>query len=230
MPQFEPPKFFLLFLIAVSIFGLALVPLLLLQPSMQAYLSPLRRPLVGAIYSLVCIVGVVAVFYPGKCRMMFQKPNRIPDSNKTYASAVQLKGHHPDCEKFSANRITIGGSVFCSACSGLLIGAIAAMVVIVLFSLGFFVLGTGSLWVLVAGEVLMVLGLAQIKMRGYVKMAVNALFVVGSCISLIVADLAAQSLLVDAYVLGLIVFTLWLRILLSEWNNKKMCLGCGRCV
>jgi hypothetical protein len=229
MPQSEPSKFFLLFLIAVSIFGLALVPLLLLQPILPTYLSPLRRLMVGAIYSVVCIAGVVAVFYPGKCRMMFQKPYISSGSGKNSASAVQLKGHHPDCEKFSANRITIGGSVFCAACSGLLIGAIVAMVVTALFSLGFFVLGTSSLWVLIGGEVLMLVGLAQIKMTGYVKMAVNALFVVGSCISLVVADLAAQSLLVDAYVLGLIVFTLWLRILLSEWNNKKMCAECGCC-
>jgi hypothetical protein len=162
--------------------------------------------------------------------MMFQKPYISSGSGKTSASAVQLKGHHPDCEKFSVNRITIGGSVFCAACSGLLIGAIVAMVGVVLFSLGFFVSGTGGIWVLVAGEVMMLVGLAQIKMRGYVKMAVNVLFVVGSFISLVVADLAAQSLLVDVYVLGLIVFTLWLRILLSEWNNKKMCVGCGRCV
>ena len=96
---------------------------------------------------------------------------------------MQFKGHHPDCEKFSGNRITIRGSVFCAACSGLLIGAIAAMVGVVLFSLGFFNLETGSLWVLAAGEVLMLVGLAQIKMGGYVKMAVNALFVVGSFIS-----------------------------------------------
>ena len=131
---------------------------------------------------------------------------------------------------FSANRITIRGSVFCAACSGLLIGAIVAMVGIVLFSLGFFDLGTGSLWVLVAGEVLMLVGLAQIKMGGFVKMAVNALFVVGSFVSLVAADLAGQSLLVDAYVLGLIVFMLWFRILLSEWKNKKTCVACGRCV
>ncbi len=76
----------------------------------------------------------------------------------------------------------------------------------------------------------MLVGLAQIKLGGYVKMAVNALFVVGSCIVLVAADLAAQSLLVDAYVLGLIVFMLWFRILLSEWNNKKTCLACGRCI
>ena len=230
MPQSEPSKFFLLFLVAVSVFGLALVPLLLLQPNLQVDQSPFRRPLVGAIYSVVCIVGIVAVFYPGKCRMMFQKPNVSPDSRKPSASTMQFKGHHPDCEKFSANRITIRGSVFCAACSGLLMGAIVAMVGIVLFSLGFFGLGTGSLWVLAVGEVLMLVGLAQIKMGGYVKMAVNALFVVGSCISLVVADLAGQSLLVDAYVLGLIVFMLWFRILLSEWNNKRICVACGRCI
>jgi hypothetical protein len=109
-------------------------------------------------------------------------------------------------------------------------GAIAAMAGVVLFSLGFFDLGTGSLWVLAVGEVLMLAGLAQIKMRGYVKMAVNALFVVGSWISLVAADLAGQSLLVDAYMLGLIVFMLCFRILLSEWNNKKICVACGRCI
>ncbi|HLN89532.1 MAG TPA: hypothetical protein VK253_05655, partial [Candidatus Binatia bacterium] len=139
-------------------------------------------------------------------------------------------GHHPDCEEFSANRLIIRDSVFCAACSGLLVGAVASMTWVVLFSLGFLNLGTGSFWVLSAGEVLMVAGLAQIKMKGYVKMAMNALFVVGSCISLVEVDLVGQSLLVDAYILGLIVFVLWFRILLSEWNNKRICVACGRCV
>ena len=87
-----------------------------------------------------------------------------------------------------------------------------------------------SVWALMVGEALMLMGLTQIKMQGYVKTAVNALFVVGSCISLFATDLAGQSLLIDAYVLGLIVFMLWFRILLSEWNNKKTCLTCGHCI
>ena len=217
----------LLFLVAVSVFGLALVPLLLLAPNLPADQLPLRRPIVGVIYSVICIVGIVAVFYPGKCRMMFQKPNVSSDLS---ASTIPVRGHHLDCEKFSANRITIRGSVFCAACSGLLMGAIAALVGVVLFSLGFFDLGTGSFWILAAGEVLMFMGLAQIKMRGYAKMAVNALFVVGSFTSLVAADLIGQSLLVDAYVLGLIVFMLWFRILLSEWKNKRICVACGHCI
>jgi hypothetical protein len=230
LPKSEPPRFFLLFLVAVLVFGLVLVPLLLLQPNLQADQPLFRRPLVGAMYSVICIAGIVAVFYPGKCRMMFKKPNISPDSNIRSASAIQIRGHHPDCEKFSGNRIIIRGSVFCAACSGLLFGAIAVIVGVVLFSLGFFDLGTGNLWVLAVGEVLMLAGLAQIKVRGYLKMAMNTLFVVGSFISLVVADLAGQSLLVDAYVLGLIVFMLWFRILLSEWNNKRICMACGRCI
>jgi hypothetical protein len=229
LPKSEPPIFFLLFLVAVLVFGLVLAPLLLLQPNLQADQSLFRRPLVCAMYSVICIAGIVAVFYPRKCGMVFKKPNASPDSNIRSASAIQMRGHHPDCEKFSGNRIIIRDSVFCAACSGLLIGAIAAMVGDVLFYLGFFDSGTRSLWVLAAGEVLMLVGLAQIKMGGYVKMAVNALFVVGSSISLFVADLVGQSLVVDAYVLGLIFFTLWLRILLSEWKNRKNCLACGRC-
>ncbi len=229
MLQSEPSRFFSLFLVAVSVFGLALVPLLLFQPNLQVDQSPFRRPLVGSLYSVVCIVGVVAVFYPSKCRMMFQKPNFSHDITKVSVS-VQIKGHHPDCEGFSANRITIRGAVFCAACSGLLIGAIAAIAAAVLFSLGFFGLGVGSLLVLTTGEVLMLVGLTQIKLKGFVKMAVNTLFVVGSCITLVVVDLAGQSLLVDGYVLVLIVFVLWFRIFLSEWNNKKICVVCGRCV
>ena len=213
----------------VAVFGLALVPLFLLWPNLQTDQSSLRRPLISTVYCVVCIGGIVAVFYPGKCRLMFQKPDVPPDTNDPSAPAVQFSGHHPECEKFSGNRITLMSSVFCAACSGLLIGAIVALAGVVLFALGFFSLGTKSLWALAAGEVLMLLGLAQIKMRGYVKMSVNALFVVGSFITLVAADLAGQSWLVDSYVLGLIVFMLWLRILLSEYNNKKTCVACGHC-
>jgi hypothetical protein len=229
LPKAEPFKVFLFFLMVVAVFGLALIPLLLLSPNLQADQTPLRRPLVSAVYGIVCIMGIIAVFYPGKCRMMFKKPNVSTDSSKSSSSTMQFKGHHPDCEKFSGNRITIRGSVFCAACSGLLIGAIAAMVGVVLFSSDFFSLGIVNFWVLATGEVLMLVGLAQVKMGGYVKMLVNALFVVGSFITLVAADLAGQNLLVDAYVLGLIVFMLWFRILLSEWNNKQTCLACGHC-
>jgi hypothetical protein len=229
MPKLEPSRFFLLFLVAVAVFGLALILFLLLQPNLQVDPSPLRRPFIGALYTVVCILGIVAVFYPKKCRMMFQNPKVSQNSGTPDPGGVQFKGHHPECEKFSGNRIAIGSSVFCSACSGLLVGAIVSLGSIVLFSLAVLDFVTGNLWILAVGVIFMLLGLAQIKMIGYVKMAFNALFVVGSCICLIIADLVGQNLMVDVYVLVLVVFMLWLRILLSEWNNKRICLECGYC-
>ena len=225
-----PSKLLLFFLVAVAVFGLAIVPFLVIQPNLQLDSSSFRRPFVGALYSIVCVLGIVAVFYPSKCRLVFQKPNASPVSIKVSTSSVGFSGHHPNCEKFSANRITIRGKAFCSACSGLLFGAIASIVGIVLFSLGFFGMEAGSLWILAGGDVLMVLGLAQVKLGGYIKMAMNALFVVGSCISLVVTDVVGQNLLIDLYVLGLIIYILWLRISLSEWNNKRICMDCRHCV
>ncbi len=229
MTQSISSKFFLPFLFGASLFGLVLVPILLLQPNLQIDPSYIRRPLVGTIYSVICVLGVVAVFYPGKCRMIFQNPRSNQNSENPTNLEDQLKGHHPNCEKFSSNRITIRGSVFCAACSGLLFGATIAMAGITLFSLNFFDFQTGELWILITGEIMMLAGLVQIKLRDYAKMAANTLFVIGSCISMITTDLVGQSLLIDSYVLGLIVFMLWFRILLSEWNNKKTCLECGRC-
>ncbi len=220
----------MLFLIAVAVFGLALVPFLVLQPNLPVDSSILRRPLVGSLYTAICVLGIVAVFYPNKCRMMFKKPSISPNPAKVTALPLQLIGHHPNCEKFSANRIIIHGRVFCAACSGLLIGAIVAIVGIVLFSFGLFDMLSDLFWVLTVGEVLMLAGLAQIRLGGYVKMAVNGLFVIGSCVSLIAVDVVGQNLLIDAYMLGLIVYMLWVRILISEWNNKRICVNCGHCV
>ncbi len=75
----------------------------------------------------------------------------------------------------------------------------------------------------------MLAGLFQIKLVGYVKVIVNAVFVVGSAVALVETDMLSGSTLLDLYVLGSIVFLLWLRILLSQWNNRRVCQTCGSC-
>lgn len=230
MPRLVSSKFLLLFLVAVAVFGLLLVPLLVIQPNLQVDSLSFRRPFISALYSIVCVLGMVAVFYPSKCRLMFKKPNTSPGSTKVSTSSVGFSGHHPNCEKFSANRITIRGKAFCAACSGLLVGAIVSMAGIVIFSLGFFDMKAENLWIFAVGAVLMLVGLAQVELGGYIKMAMNALFVVGSCISVVIADLVGQNLLIDLYVLGLIIYMLWLRISFSEWNNKRICMECRHCI
>ena len=230
MAQLQPSKSFLLFLAAVSIFGLALVPLFLLQPHLYSVEFWDRRIFVGIFYSSICIGGIVAVFQPSKCRKQFQRIENPLPTGESSTLSVPFKGHHPACQRFSGNRIKIGGAAVCAACSGLLVGGIVALAGTVLYFFGDFSLIAGVFWVLWLGEVLMVVGLAQIWFHGYVKLVVNALFVIGSFLALIVTDGLGQNLLLDLYVVGIIVFTLYTRILFSEWNNKKICDSCGRCV
>ena len=229
MAQTEPTRLFLLVLLAVAAVALTLIPALLLSANMQTNPTNLRRPLLNLAYTIICAGGIAAIFYPNKCRMMFQKPAAPNKENGSATSALELKGHHPDCENYSANRITIRNRVFCAGCGGLLIGAIVALIVVVFYSLGVLNVMEGTVWIIGVGEGLMLAGLAQIRAERYVKLAMNAFFVVGSAVMLVWADWAKQSLLVDGYVLGVILFMLWLRILLSEYNNDRTCLACGHC-
>ncbi|MFB3889113.1 MAG: hypothetical protein ACE14S_06450 [Candidatus Bathyarchaeia archaeon] len=217
------------FLVAVSIVGLALTAVLVLRSNPEHFEVSIRHSLVGALYSVICVLGIAAVFYPAKCRGMFQKTqNPLPQASEP-SNSMRISGHHPDCQNFAGNRVRLGAREFCAACSGLLIGALIALVGAGLqFFVGLSVVW-GSVWLLVLGEVGMVLGLAQIKFGGYAKMIVNVVFVVGSFVTLAEADVLGGSVLVDLYVLGLVGFLLWLRIWLSERNNRRICQTCRSC-
>jgi hypothetical protein len=209
--------------------GLALIPVLVLQPNLEHSQISLRHSLVGSLYITICVLGVLAVFYPVKCKGLFRKSqNPLYQANKNSAY-LPIRGHHPDCQNYSANRIIVGGRTVCAACNGLLIGTIFAFIGTVLYFFVGLSIAWGGVWLLVLGEAWLLLGLAQIKFAGFSKVFVNAIFVVGSFVTLIEADVVGESVLVDLYVLGLIAFLLWLRILLSELNNRRTCHMCQSC-
>ena len=220
---------FVPFLIVVSIVGLALIPFLVLQPNLDYFQVSMRHGLVGSLYTAICLLGVSAVIYPAKCKSVFRKSqNPLVQANNP-SSPIEIRGHHPDCKNYSANRIEVGGRAICAACSGLFIGAITALIGAAShFFIGLNVVWS-SLWLLVLGEIWMLLGLIQIKFAGYAKMIANVIFVIGSFVTLVETDSLGGSILVDLYALGLIVFMLWFRIMLSEWNNDRICQTCQLC-
>jgi hypothetical protein len=217
----------LAFLSSVFVVGLILVPVLVLQPNFIPTQISIRHGLAGGFFMTICGLGILAVFYPTKCRSMFSKSqNPMPKVDK---SLVKIRGHHPDCQKYSSNRIEVWGKAICAACGGLLIGAMAVLIGSVLyFFLGYYIV-LSNIWLLLLGEIAMLLGLTQIKFTSYVKVFANMIFVIGSFVTLVEADSLGESLLVDFYVVGLIAFALWFRILLSEWNNRRICKACQTC-
>ena len=217
------------FLVTTSIVGVTLINVLVLQSNIEQIQVPARNSLVGGLYSLICLLGIGAVLYPAKCRGLFQRmQNPLFQADKP-SSSLPISGHHPDCQNFEKNRIKVGARGLCAACSGLLIGGIIALIGVILqFFVGLSLVWE-SIWLLMLGEVGMVLGLAQIKFAGIAKVIVNMFFVVSSFLTLAEVDILGGNILVDVYMLGLIAFLLWLRILLSEWNNQRTCQMCRSC-
>ena len=215
-------------LLLLSIVGLALIPVLVLQPNIQDF-QVFNQRIVGILFMTVLLLGIAAAFYPTKCRGLLEKTQNPLPQQKKVANPMRIRGHHPDCQNYSGNRIEVLGRVFCAACSGLLVGAIIALIgTAIHFFVGLNLAG-GDVWLLGLGEIGMLFGLAQIKVAGFVKATLNAVFVVGSFATLAAADAVGKSLFVDLYAVGLILFLLWFRISLSEWNNKRTCRRCLLC-
>jgi len=226
-------NFFLKFASGVSIFGLIIVFAFLYQPLKDELYPAFSKLLIGSLYATICLLGILAIFYPKNCEnsLMFK---RTPQSQERPYSAnisgtVRIKGHHPDCQYFSKHWIEIRKRTLCAACIGLLIGAMASLAGTIFYFFVGFVPFFADLRVLLVGYAGMLLGLFQFKLGGYVKLTANALFVFSTFITLIAADTLGASLLVDFYVIGLFIFLLLTRILISEWNNKRICTKCEMC-
>jgi hypothetical protein len=214
----------------ISIVGLAMVPLMVIQPNLDQFELEGQRTLIGVLFCAVCVSGVVAVFYPGKCSGVFQHTPKSPAKAGSFPNNLRIEGHHPNCLNFSKNRITVGGRVFCAACAGLLVGSMLSIIGAIVYFLVGLNLVWGGIWLVVLGEIGMALGLAQVRVTGFIKVTFNSVFVVGSFATLAAVDALGKSLFLDLYVLGLILFLLWFRISLSEWNNNRTCRKCQRCL
>jgi len=221
---FFPSLFFVL-----SLVGLAIVPLLIMDPNLNQIQFVGQRSLIGALFCTICVAGVVAVFYPRKCRGLFQHAPNPPAKTGALSNHLRIEGHHPDCQNFSKNRIKVRGKNFCAACTGLLIGTIISLLGAIFYFFGGLNIVSGGIWIVLLGEIGLGLGLIQTKVAGSVKAFLNAVFVISSFATLAMVDEMGKNLFLDLYVLGLILYLLWFRISLSEWNNTRTCRNCQRC-
>ncbi len=237
-------RFFLSFLVAVSLFGLFLAVFLSGFPLSIQEDFKWRKPLVGFVFGLTCFLGMIAVFFPSHCSAIFHATsmeNRSHAVSKKKKAAFQktstvlgfriIHGHHPDCESFRAHEFQIGKKTFCTACMGLLSGAFASIFgVAAYFFLGWNIEESGFLFLLL-GVSGVGLGLLQyvffdIQWR-LVRLLLNALFVFGAFLVLVGIDVIVGSLLLDFFIILLSIFWLYTRILLSKHIHNKICTTCN---
>jgi len=223
----------LLFFMGVSLFGSATAIVLALNRSMAADSLVWRRPLVGSLFILICAVGITTVFVPEKCsgpahsRQREKSAHAAVDTTSIEKAPISFKGHHLDCGRFASHTITSGNNVFCAACLGLLLGAFAAIVSAILYFFVHWEISEVSFWAVAVGQIGIILGLAQLKFKSYARSTANAIFVLASFLTLTGIDNLLSSIYADLYVLALIVFWLFTRISMSQWDHSRICRECN---
>jgi hypothetical protein len=142
-----------------------------------------------------------------------------------------LAGHHPDCAGFSSHVIQIRNRTLCAACTGLFIGASIDLIGITVHFFSKWNIGISSLAAVFIGTVGVTLGFLQLIFNGFCRLTFNIVFVVGAFLILAGIDEITQSLLIDLFLLSLVVFWIWTRIILSRFDHWRICSNCqSRCM
>lgn len=224
---------FLIFTVAISIFGLLTLSLLALYGPVHQETVPWRKPVIGATFTIICLVGIAATLFPKKCSEAFHvqklKQSAFSDFERlsSQQSQTHVAGHHPNCTRFSAHVLQVGHRTICAACAGLFIGAVAAIAAASFYFFGDWVIAPTNLLAMLVGQMGLVSGLVQFKFRGCVRLVANAFFVFGALLCLVAVDALAGSMLVDIFAVALIIFLILTRIMISRWDHWRICYECG---
>lgn len=218
----------ILFFVIASALGLSAVLVLAFYVPVTPSDTPLRKPIIGSIFTIICFFGGLAALYPRRCSRVFGShgENKSMSFHTAYANNHGMRGHHPDCGQFSAHTMEVRKRVLCAACTGLSLGAVVATVGAATYFFTGLEIEQVSLPSIAIGVGFIILGFAQFKFKGFTRLMLNALFVIGAFSVLIGMDALTKNLFVDSYLISLIVLWILTRILLSEWDHTCICRSC----
>lgn len=225
MKQFENARLLLAFALSISLFGLFISLLLALYPPAIREDFIWRKPLVGSVFGLICVLGMFAAVSPKRCSAV--NDLRGEEENLVSGKAgVTVAGHHLQCAEFSSHVIHIRNHTICAACTGLFIGAFMNLIGVMIYFFFERNIGVSGFAAVVVGTMGVILGFLQLVSSGPCRLAMNVLFVFGAFMILAGVDKITQSLLVDLFLISLIVFWIWTRIILSRWDHSRTCVKC----
>jgi len=231
----------LLSLMVLSFLGLSIFVVMVFSPPVNYEYFLFRKAVVGSIFGLICIFGLVAVLSPKECSRIFYfrkgkdglgrqynyQENHVASNSTSHILGLKIvHRHHPSCERFSSHEFRIKENTFCTGCTGLLLGALTSLLgAFIYFSSNLFIpsffIGIGLLGVAL-GLLLPLLNLQ----RAILRLSLNAFFIFGVFLMLIGVDSLIQSLFIDLLLILMSIFWLLTRISLSQWNHQRICHEC----
>jgi hypothetical protein len=215
----------------MSLFGLLITGVFTVYPPIVHENFLWRKPLIGSVFGLICVFGILAVFSPTRCSRVFvfgkEKPSRHYLSTfASHGASSALRGHHPVCRNFAAHVFRIDNRTFCAACTGLLLGGLLAFVGAILYFFGNWHVEQSSYLMVWVGVLGVGFGLFQFRFRSFVRLFLNIFFVLGTFFVLVGVDRLVHSVAVDLFLVALTLFWLFTRISLSRWDHERICYTC----
>jgi len=223
-------------LFGISLLGLALLTALTFSISVTLVILPRQRLLTSSVFVAICVLGMAAALYPSRCsgvlrfgRDQDERP-RVKGAG-TGESEVRHAGHHPTCSGFSSHVFRIGGKTRCAGCTGLVAGAIASIAGGILYLLVGFNLGGAGPPIFWAGFVGVACGLIPHSLldlkRASVRLSLNFVLVFGAFLLLVGVNEITGNPVVAFFLLTLIAYWIYTRIMLSRQEHRRMCANCG---
>ena len=215
---------YVMFFLFITLFGLFILTKMLEQP---VPLNPGiefggRRVLASLVYGFICGAGIVTVFFPEPCsrafgihRSLSDYARRLDARTTKVLGFVLLHGHHPVREDGTAiHEFRLGEKNYCASCFGLFAGSILSLTMITAFLLFGWTDSHPARIIYIMGVAGAVLGLipAVVSVGTWSRFILGAIFVAGTCLILIAAEIMTGNLMADLLVILLSVFWLLFRI------------------
>ncbi|WP_455391461.1 hypothetical protein [[Eubacterium] cellulosolvens] len=199
--------------------------------------NPIEKFEVGLLFIFCCIIGISLVMKPNWIHICPEQQaqrnyNRNVKTNSPALARMKKRriGHHPDCDRFRRHTIKINDKIYCAGCTGLAIGAVLAIFLMVLvIILPFNPSKTILFALLILGLILIAFNLASTmngQKYGREKSLLNVFLVLGFFMVITGVFMLTGALIFG--ILGVLVCVLWLdtRILLSKHNHHIICTNC----
>jgi hypothetical protein len=197
----------------------------------------LPKEVVISVFMGISFLGGFAALLPSKCSKLTLHKQIYDQSQLKRAGAVQdderaivYEGHHPSCGRFSTHVLKIRNKVYCAGCSGLLTGALIAILGSLAYAVNAFVVHEGAIFVFWFGFSAVLAGLLQyakaLMSVSWFHFVLNVVFVAGALFMLIGVIEINGTVIVEMYFLVTTMYWILTRIVLSNLEHRRICAMC----
>jgi hypothetical protein len=186
--------------------------------------------IIGGIFVFACLLGISMAFKPNWIGRFIRQKTHGNNVTDVPSQKIERRGHHPNCGVFKGHTISINNRILCAGCTGLIIGAVIAIILTLLYII---IPYTTSRSILIG---LLIIGLVLInsnyfliihgRNKGKIHFVSNVLFVIG--FFMVISSFYQFTGRYIFGILSIMIAFLWLdtRILLSKWQHQVLCDNC----